>query len=364
MFSIFISILNMSISGSIVIIIALILRAFFTYGFKKIFIIIWSIVFLRLICPFGINFQSIINFLQGNKINNFISLTEYIPQSISILNTDYTRLSFLTLILKFAFTIWLLGFIGIVLYKLASYFIVRNLTYHKNYFFKLIAYFILAIHWFNPLVWIAFKYIKLDMGYNELTLPKPIPNFTTIRGRNKAIANIAVYVTTAVLIIFMLSNSLITSLFNFTRETLYICELKRLVDTDLSNIAIDKIQIGSYINDIDLSIYPSDNPKNTWGEYNYFFNTIRIGVDEHNKVCSITAQHETVSFFINNIKISSIDQVTNLLGSSYLDKSQDREQKLRKHVYYDSKTNTIAEFIYPVYDDYDKFIIWITLKKL
>jgi len=147
----------------------------------------------------------------------------------------------------------------------------------------------------------------------------------------------------SVLIIGLFAYSAISSLFGST-SSIYIEKVTRLPSTDLSNILVDNIKIGYAIADIDLTVYTEDHP-NTTGDYDYFFDQVRIGVDEDNKINSVTADYHSVS--INgSTDLYRIDEVTGLLGTNYLDKSQDSEQKLRKHVYYDSNTGVMAEFVY------------------
>ncbi|MNE95999.1 hypothetical protein D3C80_1941550 [compost metagenome] len=54
-----------------------------------------------------------------------------------------------------------------------------------------------------------------------------------------------------------------------------------------------------------------------------------------------------------------IEDITNLLGDNYLDKSQDREQQLRKRVYYDKETDVIVEIIYA---NHTRYLAWTILR--
>ncbi len=450
--SILIAIFNMSIAGSVVVVLALIARFFLKRFSKKYTYILWGIVCLRLICPFGISFPALINLLQGKETGNIISLTEYIPQSIGavLLSPENPPAGAVTLILTFLFAIWFIGFAGMLIYEITAYnnarkrlataikiqdrvfetdristpFIFglvnpkiyvplgiskKELEYvlchefihigRKDYLIKFCECFVLAFHWFNPFVWLAFKYMGIDMemscdekvvaslgdsvrreyaeiifalSQKKIKVTKSMLAFgasdTRIRvnnvlnkKKNTAIGIIATVIVCAILAVCLISNSAVSSIFSITRDGIYTWEVRRLATTDLSSIAVDEIQIGSDVADIDLSVYPADRP-NTLGNYDYFFNQIRIGVDSKNKVRSFTASNGAVIISINShTAISTIEEVTELLGQNYLDKSQDREQQLRKHIYYDSETGIVAEIIYANYDGY---VAWVTLWKL
>lgn len=450
--SILISILNMSIAGSVVIILALIERFFLKSLSKKYTYVLWGIVCLRLTLPFGINFAEILNILQGKETGSIISFTEYIPQSIGtfLISHENTFSGAMTLIFTFFFVIWFIGFMCIIIYEIVSYNSVRKrlitaikiqdqvfetdqistpfifglvnpkiyvplgigtkeLQYilchefihikNKDYIVKFCECFVLALHWFNPFVWLAFKYMNIDMEMScdekvvdclgdsiRKEYAKVIFDFSKIKGKvtksmltfgssdtrmrvnnvlnkrkNTLFKIIATVIVCTILTILLTFNSTIGSIFSIIHNSIYKWEVQKLETTDLSNIAIDQIQIGSDVNEIDLSIYPADRA-NTLGDYNYFFNQIRIGVDSENKVHSFSASNGIGILSINGCTtISTIEDITELLGQNYLDKSQDREQQLRKYIYYDSKTDIVAEFIY---SNYDGYIAWVTLWKV
>lgn len=454
MSSILITIINMSIAGSVVIILGLIMRCFLQRLSKEYSYFLWGIVCLRLICPFGIDFQSVLNLALGKEAGNIISLTEYIPQSAGavLFNSDRisTNTSMVTFIIIFIAAIWFLGFVGMIIYEVAAYFNTRKrlltaikiqdsvfetdkisspcifglsppkiyvpagmtekeLNYvlchgfihikRKDYLVKLLECFILAIHWFNPFVWLAFKYMSIDMEMScdekvvatlgngiRKEYAEIICNFskTKINGTRSMLTfgasdtqkrvtkllnkseNTKIRTVTAVIIciiitVFLISNSAISSLFVLVRDGINMWEIQRIATTDLSNVTIDGIHIGSNINDIDLSVY-NESDRLGYGNHAYYLDRLRVDVDSNNEVNYIFGYNSEVLISVNTQRVMSatIDDIASLLGDEYLDKVEDNEQKLCKYIYYDSKTGVIAEFIY---DDYNRQLVWLVLKK-
>lgn len=450
---ILIAIFNMSIAGSVIIILALVARLFLKRLPKSYSDILWGIVCLRLIIPFGINFYGIINFLKGEKVGNIISRTEYIPQSIGIFfrNDRTPNTSLTTLIMMFLFFIWFMGFIGIALYEIFAYgnarkrlstaikikdnvyetdqistpfifglihpkiyipleltktelkyVLCHELTHikRKDYIVKFLECMILAFHWFNPLVWIAFKYMSLDMemrcdekvmdnlgdevrkeyaeiifnfSKTKIKVTRSMLTFgasdTRIRIGNilnkKKISILEAVIIPIICVVILLgavSNSVFTSVFENIRHSIYISEIQHLYATDLSNINIDGIQIGTNVEDIDLSSYQSDRPL-TRGNYTYYFNHLILDVDSENKVNYIFAVKEAVELSIKgNTNISSIYDITKLLGSNYKNKVHDREQRLQKHIYFDNNSKIAMEFVYAEFDESLIFIVFREIK--
>lgn len=139
-------------------------------------------------------------------------------------------------------------------------------------------------------------------------------------------------------------------------------EVQHLASTDLSDISVDLIKIGVDINEIDLSKYQKSNRfKNKEGEYAYYFNELVIGLDE-NKVNYLFAFNADVAIVINNKNdLSTIDEITDVLGSNYIQQTEDGEQRLLKHIYKDTPNGIVAEF---VYSGYDGQFVWITLRNI
>jgi hypothetical protein len=267
----------------------------------------------------------------------------------------------------------------------------------KDYLIKFFGSVVLAFHWFNPFVWLAFKSMSVDLEMScdekvvaslgdtirkeyaeiifhlsrtKIKVTRSMLTFGTSDTRTRVnnvlnkkkitgIGMAATVIVCAILTVGIISNSAVRSMFNITRDVIYTGEINRLAPTDLSSITVDGIYIGLDINSIDLSAYTTDHP-NTTGDYDYLFDQIRIGVDSASKVRSLTTGNDSLSIN-SHTGVFSIEDVTSLLGDHYLDKAQDREQQLRKHIYYDSATGVAAEFIYA---NHTRDFAWIVLKKL
>lgn len=449
MANLLIAIFNMSIAGSAVIIFALMVRFFLRRFPKKYTYILWGIVSLRLICPFGISFPALLNLMQGKKTGPFITLTEYIPQTFGqVLSHASGPVGIVAYLLTFFFAFWLVGFVGMLIYESLAYYNARKrlatairvqdqvfetdqvstpfifglinpkiyvpaglgkneLHYvlchesihikRKDYLIKFLACFVLAFHWFNPFVWLAFKYMSIDMEmscdekvvatlgnhlrkeYAEMILhlsqtkikvTKSMLTFgasdTRIRVSNllnkkqpTAIGTAGSVIICAFLLMGLVSNSAVSSTFSFMHTYAYEREVSYLASTDLSSVAVDGMHIGSSITDVDLSAYPSDRP-NTTGDYDYFFNEIRIGLDGENNITAIFAEASFLEIN-SNTEIVTIEDITDLLGENYLDKMEDSEQRLRKHVYFDHRVGVMAEFTYA---EYDGTFLWVVLREL
>lgn len=449
MAGILIAIFNMSIAGSVVVCLALIARFFLRSFPKKYTYILWGIVGLRLICPLGLSFPALLNLVQGKDTGKFITLTEYIPQAFGrVLLHSGSPAGMVTYILTFLFLFWCLGFAGMLTHEMVAYHKARKrlataikiqdqvfatdqiatpfifglihpkiyvpvgmsekeLHYvlchefihikRKDYLIKFLACFVLAFHWFNPFVWLAFRQMSIDMEmscdenvvaklgnhlrkeYAEMILQlsqtkmkvtKSMLTFgasdTRIRVGNilnkkkcTVIGKIISVTICTVLVLGLVSNSAISSTFGFIRSSAYEREVTHLASTDLSGLLFDGLPIGATISDVDLSAYPADRP-NTTGDYDYFFNEVRIGINAENQITTVFAEG---SFLEINGKaeITKIEEITHLLGECNLDKMEDSEQRLRKHVYYDHTTGIMAEFIYA---QHDGTFLWFTLRQL
>lgn len=450
---ILIAIFNMSIAGSVVILLALIARLFLQRFSKKYPYILWGIVCLRLICPFGISFPALLNLFQGKEAGNIINLTEYIPQAIggALFHPDSAagNVSLVTYTLTVLFVIWFIGFAGMLLYEITAYnnarkrlataikiqdrvfetdqistpFIFglvnpkiyvpvgmgeKELEYvlchefthigRKDYLIKFFYCFVLAFHWFNPFVWLAFKYMSIDMemscdekvvaslgdsirkeyaeiilslSQTKIKITKSMLTFgasdTRMRvnnvlnkKRNTVIGITVTVIVCAILVVGIVSNSAISSMFGFISGNAYEREVIHLTSTDLSGIIGDEMKIGSDIAEVDLSAYENSG-RFSHGDYAHYLDRLVLDVDDNSKVSYVFGYNSEVSISINGESVSTIDEVTRLLGGNYLDRAEDREQRLRKHVYYDSAADVMAEFVYA---EYDGAFVWIVLRKL
>ncbi|QDR82371.1 hypothetical protein [Sporomusa termitida] len=169
---------------------------------------------------------------------------------------------------------------------------------------------------------------------------------------------VAVIVCTVIALV-LIFNSAFGSMFSFIGNQYRNWEIGRLATTDLSNITVDTIRIGSNLEDVDLAAYQASNRfRNSGGDHAYYFDELILDVDD-NKVSYIFAFDEDVLLNINGNKdISTIEEISGLLGENYLAKTEDREQRLIKHIYYDKEIRVVAEI---VYSDYDGEFVWIAL---
>ena len=222
MSNLFYTVLNMSITSSIIIALVIIIRLFFKNLPKKYSYILWSVVGFRLCVPYS--FKSIISLFNiGSVINSnpiktdnnklsYVDKASIIPQNIAsssdISNTDtitlsavlpYIWLGIVLIILtvsiikylkckkmlkgseKFSDNIYYCDKIstpfifGITAPKIyipkgtdSAYleYIIAHEKYHlkrKDYIIKAFAYLLLCIHFFNPLCYVAFRLMNKDM---------------------------------------------------------------------------------------------------------------------------------------------------------------------------------------------------------
>lgn len=220
--NLFYTVLNMSITSSIIIALVIIIRLFFKNLPKKYSYILWSVVGFRLCVPYS--FKSIISLfnigsaITGNPIktdNNRLSYVDkasIIPQNIgassTVSNTDtitlsavlpYIWLGIVIIILAVSIikyikckntlkdseslsdsiyysdkisTPFIFGIITPIIYipkgTDSAYleYIIAHEKYHlkrKDYIIKAFAYLLLCIHFFNPLCYVAFKLMNRDM---------------------------------------------------------------------------------------------------------------------------------------------------------------------------------------------------------
>ena len=106
--------------------------------------------------------------------------------------------------------------------------------------------------------------------------------------------------------------------------------------TELNNIFIDNLNIGSSIQNINLKKYTESN--RYYGDYMCKFEEIIID-SEDNKVNYLFGRfnEKKIVISINNKRnLSYIDQVSETLGYNYKEKWKDRGQELKEYVYYDN----------------------------
>ncbi|MBR7147727.1 MAG: hypothetical protein IKD13_02755 [Firmicutes bacterium] len=234
MTNIFIDILNMSMTGSWVIVLILMIRKIVARWPRKYFYSLWSVAGFRLICP--ISFMSWFSIFRmiphretvvygpnstvdtvresvGSALymvprNQIASTIDAVVQNDATVNMHLMNLKIIGTI------VWTIGFVGLILYAVINYvqirgrmatavrwegnvfqsdqirspfilglirpriyipfgleeesrrYILAHERYHLkrgDHVIKLIAFLILAVHWFNPLVWLGFYMMTRDM---------------------------------------------------------------------------------------------------------------------------------------------------------------------------------------------------------
>lgn len=256
---IFIEIVNMSYIGSIVIVAILVLRVFLKKAPKKFSYMLWAIPLFRLLIPFSfesvfslipVNSKPIpvdIGYLVSPQINTNVTSVDYSMNNLLPEPEVVSSVNPVQIAISIGAMIWLVIMMGLIIYGISSYFKMKKqlvnavfvednvysssnintpfvigitkpkiylpesvLESEKEYIllheeshikrldhiFRLIGYFVLCIHWFNPLVWMAYYvYGKdMEMSCDELVISKlgekvkkeysqSLLNFTTKTGK-------------------------------------------------------------------------------------------------------------------------------------------------------------------------------------
>lgn len=228
MSELFLTVLNMSITASYVIIFVILVRLFLKKAPKVISYALWGVVAFRLIIPYS--FESIFSLMPRNanavpiphdiiyqqspKINSGIEVVDsFVSQSLPA-PTAGASANPLQIYVEIGAYIWILGMIALLVYSLVSILILKRqlksaqlieknifeaknlktpfvlglirpkiylpavlnvsersyILLHeqshikrKDHIIKVLAFITLSIHWFNPLVWIAFILMNTDM---------------------------------------------------------------------------------------------------------------------------------------------------------------------------------------------------------
>lgn len=223
---IFLTILNMSLTASYVILVILLLRLPLRKAPKVISYALWSVAAFRLICPFS--YESLISLIPMNtstiphniayqqipRIHSGISQVDTYVNSSLPAPTLYASVNPLQIYIIAAAYLWFIGVAAMLIYSVISVlllkgqlkkalhlednlylsenlktpfvlgiispriyipaglsteeqgYILRHEQTHIRRFdpmIKLFAFFLLSLHWFNPLVWLAFKAMSVDM---------------------------------------------------------------------------------------------------------------------------------------------------------------------------------------------------------
>jgi len=228
MSELFLTVLNMSLTASYVILFVMLVRLLLKKAPKVISYILWGVVAFRLIIPFS--FESMFSLIPRNanavpiphdiiyqqtpQINSRIEAVDpFVSQSLPAPTAGASANPF-QIYVEIGAYIWVFGIIALLVYSLVSILIlkrqlksaqlieknifqVHNLQtpfvlglvrpkiylpvglskeeqnyiliheqthiHRKDHIIKIIAFLIVSIHWFNPLVWIAFVLMSTDM---------------------------------------------------------------------------------------------------------------------------------------------------------------------------------------------------------
>lgn len=226
MSELFLTILNMSLTASYVIIFAILIRLALQKAPKVISYALWVVVAFRLVIPFS--FESVFSLLpqtatpiphdiiyqQKPQINSGILSVDSIVNELLPSPTIGASVNPMQVYTEICSYIWMIGIIALLVYSLLSVFHLKkqlknaqligqyiyeadNLNtpfvlgfinpkiylpvglskeecqyillheqthiHRKDHIIKIAAFLILTIHWFNPLVWIAFMLMSMDM---------------------------------------------------------------------------------------------------------------------------------------------------------------------------------------------------------
>ncbi|MGI6752545.1 MAG: M56 family metallopeptidase [Anaerovoracaceae bacterium] len=228
MSELFLSILNMSLTASYVIIFIMLIRLALKRVPKFISYALWGVAAFRLIIPFS--FESMFSLIPWNtngapiprdiiyqqspQINSGIETADSFVNQLLPIPAAGASVNPLQIYIEIGAYIWILGVVALLVYSFVSIFILnkqlkasrliegniyesKNLKTpfvlgvikpkiylpagisaeernyillheqthinRKDHIIKILAFFILSIHWFNPLVWIAFILMSRDM---------------------------------------------------------------------------------------------------------------------------------------------------------------------------------------------------------
>lgn len=227
MTGLFLKIVNMSISASWLILVVLALRIVLRKVPKWINVLLWGIVAIRLICPFSIeSVFSLIPSAETINPTIMLETVPSVQTGFSVINSAVNSLlqrSFtpsvgdsvnpLQILIPILSIVWVCGAVTLILYTVGSYFYLRKkiseavrlrdnifqsekispfvfgifkpkiylpfdiedheleqIVAHeqahirrKDYIWKPIGFFLLALYWFNPLIWAAYLFFCRDI---------------------------------------------------------------------------------------------------------------------------------------------------------------------------------------------------------
>ena len=222
MTNLFLEVINLFLTGSVIIVFVILLRLLMKKSPKIFLYVLWVIVFIRLICPFTIETEKspvVKNIVSEEMVkmavntsentNNYVFETENTGENFSYQEKEINNIT----VIDIAAAVWFLvtvifilkGVISLIklkksllnakhieknIYEIENIntafvfgivpkiyipddisenekeYIILHEKIHisrKDYIIKFLAYIILSIHWFNPFVWAAFKFMEEDM---------------------------------------------------------------------------------------------------------------------------------------------------------------------------------------------------------
>ena len=137
--------------------------------------------------------------------------------------------------------------------------------------------------------------------------------------------------------------------------------ISNIKSTELNNIFIDNLNIGSSIKKINLNKYTESNA--FLGDYMCKFEEIIID-SKNNKINYLFGKFDEnrIVISVNDKRnLNYIDEIKQILGDNYKEKWKDREQNLKEYNYFDKINNKKAEFVYV---SFDESLVWIILSKI
>lgn len=137
--------------------------------------------------------------------------------------------------------------------------------------------------------------------------------------------------------------------------------ISNIKSTELNNIFIDNLNIGSSIKKINLNKYTESNA--FLGDYMCKFEEIIID-SKNNKINYLFGKFDEnrIVISVNDKRnLNYIDEIKQILGDNYKEKWKDREQNLKEYIYFAKINNIKAEFVYV---SFDESLVWIILSKI
>lgn len=208
------TVVSMSLGASAVILVVLLLRMLFQKAPKVFSYFLWAFVLVRLLIPITVESKvsvlSIPEAISNEIVGNRYHITDAFQTVTTQTSNNVTSIS----IIEILSVIWLIGIIVLIVHFIRSYLQVYKATRYairvvdniyesdainmpfvmgicnpriyipttlnerqkqivlaheiihvqrKDYFIKYLGLFLLIIYWFNPLVWISFYYMSMDM---------------------------------------------------------------------------------------------------------------------------------------------------------------------------------------------------------